>query len=114
MRHERMSAKRHRDGLGQPDIPLRRALWGRTGLAIFGLVRVAEHVTPGHLFEGVVPGVLVSPDRIEDDEWGGKQSVIIGSRKVPLNHVVQWRKDPNFYPGSGWGGGWRIPVPHES
>lgn len=43
-----------------------------------------------------------------------KQAVTIGSRKVPLNHVDQWREDHNFYPGSGWGGGWRIPVPHES
>lgn len=41
-----------------------------------------------------------------------QKTATIGTRTVPLNHTELWRAEHNFHPDSGWGGGWRIRVPH--
>lgn len=41
-------------------------------------------------------------------------SAAVGTRPVPINHFYKWRAEFNFHPGSAWGGGWKIRIPHES
>lgn len=43
-----------------------------------------------------------------------KSSVAVGASTVPMNHAQQWKAEHAFHPESGWGGGWRIRVPHGS
>lgn len=40
-----------------------------------------------------------------------RRSALIGTHRVPLNHIELWRRDHQFHPDSGLGGGWRIRVP---
>jgi hypothetical protein len=43
-----------------------------------------------------------------------RTDVTVGSTTVPLHHAERWRQELNFHPNSGWGGGWRIRVPHQT
>lgn len=40
-----------------------------------------------------------------------RRTARIGTKKVPLNHVELWRAEHRLDGQTGWGGGWRIPIP---